>query len=468
MECKKCKAQLEHGVTICPECGTDNTPEAPKGILLTPGKLVAVIAVVVLLTALVVALIMGGSDRLFSTTAKPVETQGIESMTPTVEATENVTLPAPTIPADGNPDDTTCKGSYTVSDEDVIANGATVVATAGSQELTNAQLQIYYWLEVQNFLANYGSYASYLGLDVTQPLDMQVCGIADPAMTWQQYFLASALADWHNYAALAEEGKAEGYEMDQTYVDMISGLPESLATDAGIQGFDSAESYMAANVGAGATVADYQAYMTTYYEGFTFFQSRYEAMVPTQEEMETYYAEHEEEYVSQGVTKDGIYVDVRHILILPEGATVETIYTETFSDEAWAAGEALANDILNQWLSSEQTEDDFALLANLYSQDPGSNTNGGLYTEVYVGMMVEEFEAWCFDEARQVGDYGIVKTDLGYHIMYFSGSRPIWVSYVESDLMGDRGMALINEATEKHPMTVEYEKISLGYVNMMG
>ena len=49
MECKKCKAQLEKGVTVCPECGTDNTPEAPKGIVLTPGKLVAVIAAVVLL-----------------------------------------------------------------------------------------------------------------------------------------------------------------------------------------------------------------------------------------------------------------------------------------------------------------------------------------------------------------------------------------------------------------------------------
>ena len=467
MECKKCKALLEQGVTLCPECGTDNTPEAPAGILLTPGKLVAIIAAVVVLTALVVALIMGGMGFTFSQTAgtEPVETVPVFQPADTA-ASE--TMPEPTIPADGNPDDATCKGSYTVSDEEVIANGATVVATVGSQELTNAQLQIYYWLEVQNFVAQYGSYAAYFGLDLTQPLDMQICGIADPAVTWQQYFLASALADWHNYAALAEEGKANGYEMDQEYVDMIAALPESLTTDAGLQGFASAEEYMAYNVGAGATIADYQAYMTTYYEGFTFFQSRYEAMVPTQEEMEAYYAEHEEDYVSQGVTKDGIYVDVRHILILPEGATVETIYTETFSEEAWAASEKKAQEILDQWLAGEQTEEYFALLANDYSQDTGSNTMGGLYTEVYEGQMVEEFEAWCFDEARQVGDYGIVKTELGYHIMYFSGSRPIWVSYVESDLMGDRGMALINETTEKYPLIVTYEKISLGYVNTAG
>ena len=466
MECKKCKANLENGMTYCPQCGTDNSTEAPKGIVLTPGKLVAIVAGVVLVTALVVALIMGGMGFRFA--AKTDGTTPVESLDPVVEATEAVTVPAPTIPADGNPDDVTCKGTYTVSDEEVAANRGTVVATVGSQVLTNAELQIYYWLEVQNFLANYGSYIAYIGLDITQPLDTQSCTFSDTPMTWQQYFLDSALADWHNYAALAEEGKANGFVLEQEYADMIAALPESLATDAGLQGFGSAEEFLAANVGAGATVADYQSYMTTYYNGFMFFQSEYENMVPTQEEMDAYYAEHEEEYVSQGVTKEGIYVDVRHILVLPEGATVETIYTETFSEEAWAAGEKKAQEILDLWLSGEQTEEMFALMANDYSQDPGSKTMGGLYTDVYVGMMVEEFEAWCFDETRQVGDYGIVKTDLGYHIMYFSGSRPIWVSYVESDILGERGMEMINNTTAKYEMAVEYGKISLGYVDMMG
>ena len=460
MESNNDKQQLEEDVTVCPECDTDNAPAEPKGIVLTPGKLVAIVAGVVVLTAVVVALIMGGMGFSFN---KTVETQPVETQMPSVPL---VTMPAPTIPADGNPDDATCKGSYTVTDEEVIANTATVVATVGSQQLTNAELQIYYWLEVQNFIAQYGSYAAYFGLDLTQPLDTQVCTLSENPVTWQQYFLASALADWHNYAALAEEAQLNSYELEQEYVDMIANLPETLTTDAGIQGFASAEEFLAYNVGAGATISDYQRYMTIYYNGFMYFQSQYEAMVPTQEEMESYFAEHEEEYAAQGITRDGIFVDVRHILILPEGATVETIYTETFSEEAWAAGEKKAQDILNEWLSGEQTEDHFALLANDHSQDPGSQTMGGLYTNVYVGQMVEEFEAWCFDEARKPGDYGIVKTALGYHIMYFSASRPIWQSQVESDMLGERGMAMITATTDKYPMAVEYEKIMLGYVNM--
>jgi parvulin-like peptidyl-prolyl isomerase len=219
-------------------------------------------------------------------------------------------------------------------------------------------------------------------------------------------------------------------------------------------------------VGKGATIADYQAYMTTYYEGFMYFQSKYEEMVPTREEMDAYFAEHAQEYAAQGITQDGITVDIRHILVLPEGATVETIYTETFPEEAWAVGQKEAEEILNQWLSGDQTEERFAQLAKEFSKDPGSSSNGGLYTDVATGQMVEAFDAWCFDPARKAGDYGIVKTELGFHIMYFSGSTSIWEAQVQSDLMGQRGSDLLFAMAEKYPMTADYSAISIGFVDM--
>ena len=112
------------------------------------------------------------------------------------------------------------------------------------------------------------------------------------------------------------------------------------------------------------------------------------------------------------------------------------------------------------------TEDSFAETANQYSVDPGSNTNGGLYTGVSTGDLVEAFDAWCFDPARKAGDYGIVSTELGFHIMYLSGIHPLWKDYVLSDIMGQSGADLLAEVTGKYPMTVDFGKITLGFVDM--
>ena len=67
---------------------------------------------------------------------------------------------------------------------------------------------------------------------------------------------------------------------------------------------------------------------------------------------------------------------------------------------------------------------EFALLAGLYSDDSGSNGNGGLYTGIEPGQMVPEFDAFCFAD-HQYGDTDIVYGDnggyAGYHIMYYVG-----------------------------------------------
>ena len=63
---------------------------------------------------------------------------------------------------------------------------------------------------------------------------------------------------------------------------------------------------------------------------------------------------------------------------------------------------------------------------------------GGLYASVSRGQMVDEFEAWCFDEARAAGDTGIVydSTYDGYHVMYFVGENdlPYWQEKLTTEL----------------------------------
>ena len=113
--------------------------------------------------------------------------------------------------------------------------------------------------------------------------------------------------------------------------------------------------------------------------------------------------------------------NVRHILVSFEGGTTDENGTTTYSDEEKAAAKASAEELLEQWKNGDANEESFAALANENSTDPGSNTNGGLYEDVFPGQMVEAFNDWCYDDSRKVGDTGIVETSYGYHVMYFSG-----------------------------------------------
>jgi parvulin-like peptidyl-prolyl isomerase len=98
--------------------------------------------------------------------------------------------------------------------------------------------------------------------------------------------------------------------------------------------------------------------------------------------------------------------------------------------------EAAAQDLLKQFNEGEATESDFAALAELNSEDAGSASNGGLYKDVYKGQMVESFQDWCFDEARQNGDTGIVESEHGFHVMYFveRNTMPYWQFEAKQEL----------------------------------
>lgn len=454
MKCKYCQSELEEGVTLCPACGKENSEPAKTG--LGAGKIALLVILAVAAIAVIAALVMGGGNGA----APAGTTEPIATTTP-AETTPATTAPAPTIPADGNPDDVTCKGTYTVTDEEMIAAASAVVATMGDAQLSNEELQVYYWMQVIDFLNNYGSYADMMGLDITQPLDTQVS--MGGAATWQQYFLEAALESWTNYQAMAADAQENGYVLDEEYANYLKELPASLEEQAKQMGFETVDAMIQADMGPGASMEAYLKYLNTYYVGYMYYGDTLEQIAITDADVEAYFDAHAEEYKANGLEKsDECYVDVRHILIQPESAAGDG----TFTDEEWAAAESKANDVLNQWLSKDPTEESFSAMAKTHSTDPGSASNGGLYENVYVGQMVPEFEGWCFDASRQYGDYGIVKTTYGYHIMYFVGSTPKWYASAESDLMAEKGSEILNKVLEKHPAQIDYSAIALGNVGL--
>lgn len=136
-------------------------------------------------------------------------------------------------------------------------------------------------------------------------------------------------------------------------------------------------------------------------------------------------------------------VNVRHILL--DASKYDT------QEEAAAAAEAL----LKQINESNDPKATFISLVADNSADGGSVTNGGLYEGVFPGDMIDEFDAWCFDESRKIGDTGVVFTDYGYHVMYMEGfGDELWYSYVDGALR-DAEFEALSEAI--------YEEVKIEY-----
>lgn len=158
---------------------------------------------------------------------------------------------------------------------------------------------------------------------------------------------------------------------------------------------------------------------------------------------------------AQPVLDDAQVYSVRHILITPANSEDEsTSSTETgYTDEQWANALSKAEAIVDEYNKGEKTELAFAELAEEYSEDTESTSAGssglygGGYEGTHIGEMVSEFEGWAVDSSRKYGDVDIVKSEYGYHIMYFIFAGPEYYYNAQTDLAEERN----NEEIKNYP-----------------
>ena len=331
-----------------------------------------------------------------------------------------------------------------------------VVARCGGKELTNRQLQIYYYMQLftyVNQLSQYGYAPAMLGLDLSKPLSEQSSQDVS-GLSWEQYFLLLALDQFHQLAAGAVRAEADGYQMSEETAKQLQSVKDGLQKEAEEGGYESLDAYLETSFGPGVRESDYLAYMDLYFYVMSYENQVYEGIEYTDDDLLAYFNAHAEDY--PGVTADQETINVRHILITPEDADGD----KTSTDEEWEAAQKKAEELLADY-ENDPTEDHFSELAKENSVDPGSKSNGGLYEGVYPGQMVDTFNDWCFDASRKTGDTGIVKTTYGYHVMYFVGKTGTfyWKTVAERDYPRSRMRTILEEYLDASEMTVDYSLI---------
>lgn len=401
------------------------------------------------------------------------------------EATEVMVLA--TAPADGNPDDVTCKGSYGAERDDIDADA--VVATVGDAKLTNGELAVWY----HGAIARYRQEGHEENPDFEADLDLQECQADGSVNSWQQYFLREALNDWHTAQALEVTARTDkivteeafhpdpeqesymagmpvteylyGYKeyfepnsMHQAYLDAVPQMLDTLAKEKGFADEDDL-----AEKAFGAEREDLEAVAKLYNYGYMYFTQ----LTYTEEPEE---AEEKTEEIS---AKEERLVDIRHILLVPQSVTdrkgnvtdpvtVAEDGAVTCSENLWNKNGNLAKKLLREWKNPyKNSEKDFREMAYRESDDAASSENGGIYRRIRQGQLITELDRWCFDETRKVGDTTIIRTKLGDHILYFAGSKTTADVQSEQEQTKHEQKEIIAGLKERFPAKIDYSKIQL-------
>ncbi|MBO4495157.1 MAG: peptidylprolyl isomerase [Clostridiales bacterium] len=93
---------------------------------------------------------------------------------------------------------------------------------------------------------------------------------------------------------------------------------------------------------------------------------------------------------------------------------------KTTGAELTAEQQAEAKKKADDLLAAASTLDDLKTKGQA-ALDAGEAAEASQYT-VELGQMVQEFEDWCFADHKE-GDKAVVKTQFGYHVMYFVGTE---------------------------------------------
>ncbi len=305
------------------------------------------------------------------------------------------------------------------------------------ENINRMEFDYYYNLTKTNYLNQYGYYFSMIGYDVN----------ADPAtmmysetLTFKDYYESMTVDAMKQNKALLAEAKAEGFSYDtsQEYAEFERALKEAAAANE-----TSVKKYVQQQYGAYATLGrvkkyiEESIYLSAYYEHLT------EVKNPSDEEIESYYAENKDSYDS---------VDYRMSTITAELPTEPTELADVAGNSSETAATDGSNTTTEPYEPSQaeisKAMADARALADI--EQTSIATNGQRNQGVRRGRINSIVGIWLFEESRKPGDTTIIEdmSNHSYYVVAFEAryrneKLPVNIRALVTDTMD--GQAILDE-----------------------
>lgn len=276
----------------------------------------------------------------------------------------------------------------------------TTYVTIGGEAVTRVEFDYYYSASVNDYINQYGTYLSYLGLDTSKDFASQAY---NETLSWKDYFEQNAVSTITKTKALLGQAKENGFTYDAAKdVDKNMENIKEAAAEAGI----SVKTYYKATYGKYATEASVKAYLSDALFASAYYSEVADSKAATDEEITTYYNENKDSYDS---------VDYRLIEAAAE-----------FEEKEAPAGTDTAKDGTTPAETSEPTEEEIAAAMKTAKKEADEKLavvakEGELKENQTKSSVSAKYSDWLYDSTRKAGDTTIIEdTDSNkYYVLAF-------------------------------------------------
>lgn len=265
--------------------------------------------------------------------------------------------------------------------------------TIGNHSVTKLEYDYYYSLLKSNYMTNYASILSYMGVDASQDLDNQQY---TEEMTYKDYFDQLTVDQLKQTKALADDAKANQFSYDnaEDYANILSGI-EAGAKAAGV----SESNYYTSMYGKYATKKNIEPFIREGLLAEEYYNYLIEQNTPGEQEIKDYYAENVQNFDR---------VDY-HSFSFPANAGADA------SEEDLNKAMADAKNKADAMMKARKEGTGFKELCHENASEENKavyeneETNPSLREGAYYSSTPQSISGWLYEDGRKEGDIAVLE-----------------------------------------------------------